>query len=333
VPSGYANTGTRPLTFSLTAGQTATGNHFFAQQQAGSISGVVRNDDDGDGINDVGETGTVNGVVVYLDSNSDDDRDSGEPFTSTAGGGAYSFASLAGGTYRVNYEMPSGFAATSARPATVVIGGSSSNTVDFLVRRTTSTVLSRTIGTTPSTYGDAITFTAVVSSAAGDPTNQGRVTFSDGATILCASVALFGGAATCSTSTLDADGSPHPITATYIGSDLSPGFSDSASNTLQQSVTKKRLTVTADDDAKEYGSSNPSLLGFGYSGGFVGTDNASVIDTAPTCSSAATETSPVGDYTISCSGAFDGNYLFVYVDGKLTVEAKKIGIASRDGRE
>jgi protocatechuate 3,4-dioxygenase beta subunit len=325
VPSGYANTGTKPLTFSLTAGQAATGRHFFAQQQAGSISGVVRNDDDGDGINDAGETGTVNGVVVFLDSNTNGDRDAGEPFTSTAGGGAYSFASLAGGTYRVDYETPSGYAATSARPATVVIGGSSSNTADFLIRRTTSTVLSRTTGTTPSTYGDSITFTAVVSSAAGDPTNQGRVTFSDGDTILCASVALSGGAATCSTSTLDVDGSPHAMTATYTGSDLSPGFSGSASNTLQQSVTKKQLTVTADDDSKEYGSTNPSPLGFGYTG-FEGSDGAGDIDTPPTCSTTALLNSSVGSYPITCQGAADGNYSVSYVDGTLNVTKKGLTI-------
>ena len=43
--------------------------------------------------------------------------------------------------------------------------------------------------------------------------------------------------------------------------------------------------------------------------------------TAPTCSTTATSSSPVGTYASSCSGAADPNYTFVYVDGTVTVDS------------
>ncbi|WP_344302693.1 MBG domain-containing protein, partial [Nocardioides bigeumensis] len=96
------------------------------------------------------------------------------------------------------------------------------------------------------------------------------------------------------------------------------------------SVTRKQLTVTADDDDKVYGSGNPSPLTFAYSGGFVGGDDAGDIDTAPTCATDAVASSPVGEYDITCSGADDENYSFVYVDGTLSVTRKQLTVTADD---
>ena len=47
--------------------------------------------------------------------------------------------------------------------------------------------------------------------------------------------------------------------------------------------------------------------------GFVNGDDASSLTTAPTCSTTATSSSPVGSYPSSCSGAVDANYTISYV--------------------
>jgi hypothetical protein len=44
-----------------------------------------------------------------------------------------------------------------------------------------------------------------------------------------------------------------------------------------------------------------------------------VLTTQPTCTSAATQTSPVGPYAIACSSGVAGNYDFTYVNGTLTI--------------
>ncbi|HYD42820.1 MAG TPA: Ig-like domain repeat protein, partial [Anaeromyxobacter sp.] len=68
----------------------------------------------------------------------------------------------------------------------------------------------------PARTGEAVTFTATVSAmapATGVPT--GTVTFTDGATTLCAAHPLAGGVATCATSDLAVG--THHVTATYAG--------------------------------------------------------------------------------------------------------------------
>jgi len=67
----------------------------------------------------------------------------------------------------------------------------------------------------PSDFGDSVTFTALVSGSAGTPT--GSVDFLDGNTPIqgCSGVAVSGGMATCTTSSLTA--TTHSITAIYSG--------------------------------------------------------------------------------------------------------------------
>ena len=156
--------------------------------------------------------------------------------------------------------MPAGYAATSPRPQIVTVTSTGTATQDFFVRRTTTTTLTRTAGAASSTYGDSLTFTATVTSDAGNPNGQGTVTFRDGATTLCDQVPLSGGSASCATSSLSVDGSPHSIVAEYNGSTTSPGFSGSTSAPLSQTVTKATLTVTAVDKSRVYGTANPRSM-------------------------------------------------------------------------
>ena len=82
-------------------------------------------------------------------------------------------------------------------------------------------------------------------------------------------------------------------------------------------VGKKGLTVTADDKGKVHGTPNPPLT-VSYTG-FVGGDDGTVLDTAPTASTTATDTSTAGAYAITAAGGVDNNYDFTYIDGLLTV--------------
>ena len=76
-----------------------------------------------------------------------------------------------------------------------------------------SSTTSITSDTEPSTYGQTVTFTAVVSSTSGTP--DGTVTFKNGAAVL-GTVALSGGQAAYAISTLN--GGTHTIKAVYNGS-------------------------------------------------------------------------------------------------------------------
>ncbi len=77
------------------------------------------------------------------------------------------------------------------------------------------------------------------------------------------------------------------------------------------------LVVTASSASVTYGSGPPAITP-SYSG-FVNGDTANSLTTAPTCSTAASATSPVGSYDASCIGAVDPNYAISYGDGTVSV--------------
>ncbi len=86
------------------------------------------------------------------------------------------------------------------------------------------------------------------------------------------------------------------------------------------------VTVTASSDAMTYGGTTPAITA-SYSG-FVNGDSATSLTTAPTCSAAATASSPVGSYPSSCTGAVDPNYSFNYVGGSVQVNPAPLTIAA-----
>jgi predicted secreted protein len=84
------------------------------------------------------------------------------------------------------------------------------------------------------------------------------------------------------------------------------------------SVTKARLTLTADDQSKILGSANPALT-FTVTGLVNGDTRSSALDSQPTVSTTATQGSGVGSYPITVSGGSASNYELVYVSGTLRV--------------
>jgi uncharacterized repeat protein (TIGR01451 family) len=114
-------------------------------------------------------------------------------------------------------------------------------------RPTTTTLIS---SLNPSVFGQSVTFTATVVPTTGVGTPTGTVTFFDNGVALGAPVALAGGSAGFTTSTLAAGS--HPITATYNGD---PNFDGSTSALLTQVVAKASTTTAL------ISSLNPSIFG------------------------------------------------------------------------
>ena len=91
-------------------------------------------------------------------------------------------------------------------------------------------------------------------------------------------------------------------------------------------VTPAPLTITAENKTKVYGTANPPLTA-SYAG-FVNGDTSASLDTAVTLATAADNTSPVGSYPITASGAADANYSIAYVSGSLSVTPAPLTITA-----
>ncbi|WP_304062759.1 YDG domain-containing protein [Pedobacter glucosidilyticus] len=83
-------------------------------------------------------------------------------------------------------------------------------------------------------------------------------------------------------------------------------------------ITRKALTIIADNKEKFEGEVNP-LLTISYTG-FVGGENNTVLTSQPIISTTATVSSLQGDYPITVSGAVSENYAISYQNGILTVK-------------
>jgi hypothetical protein len=134
---------------------------------------------------------------------------------------------------------------TAQYSGTAGFSGSNSAASPLTINKaTTSIVLGSSLN--PAGNGASVTFTATISSPAGNP--AGSIAFLDGATPL-ASVAISGGVATYTTSAL-APGS-HSITATFA---TNASYSGSTSNTINQ-VVAYATSVGLGSDA------NPAFVG------------------------------------------------------------------------
>ena len=192
----------------------------------------------------------------------------------------------------------------------------------------TTTTIARTAGPNPSIYGTAVTFTATVA-ASPAPGNVGTVTFKDGATIVCAAVALSSNQASCSPA-LGAGG--HTLTAEYSGGlSGANNFLPSTSSGLSHTVTKKALSVNAVANTKVYGAADPSFT-WTFSG-FAFSDDASnsSITGLAACSRTAGETVAGNPYTITCASGtlLAPNYSFVTgTTAHLTIGARPITVTA-----
>ncbi|MGD0988177.1 MAG: Ig-like domain repeat protein [Candidatus Sulfotelmatobacter sp.] len=128
----------------------------------------------------------------------------------------------------------------------LIAGASSLNALT-----STTTTISSSLN--PSIYGQAVTFTAVVTSTLGAPPNGETVTFKQGATVLGTGT-LSSGKATFTTTTLAAtkSGASDNVKATYAGDS---NFKTSTSSPVDQVVNPATTTTTVAS------SENPANLG------------------------------------------------------------------------
>ena len=175
----------------------------------------------------------------------------------------------------------------------------------------TSTVLALAIGSTsPSQYGQLVTFTATVADVGtlgGTPT--GTVTLWDGAPgpggTSLDTKPLAAGVATLSTSTLSVAGSPHVIVAVYNGDGLNYDASG-PSNELDQTITQANQTITFDPSDTTF-SNAPVTLSASASSGLAVSFASSTMGVCTVAGTAVTLVS-VGTCTITASQLGDSNW-------------------------
>jgi autotransporter-associated beta strand protein len=171
-------------------------------------------------------------------------------------------ASPSAGTVALNFSGTQSinalyFGSTQKAAGTWAASGASHNNpaftgmgvLDVLTGPASSTGLSLTSGSTPSTYGSSLTFTATVTGNSPGGTVQFYV---DGVAA-GSPVSLAGGAAAFSTSALTVSGSPHQISASYSGDDNNNP--SSTASALAQAVTGAPTTTALGS------SPNPSTAG------------------------------------------------------------------------
>ena len=148
-------------------------------------------------------------------------------------------------------QQPAGtWAASGATHNNAAFSGSGILNVTTGPAATSITAVTRTSGSSPSTYGDSLTFTATVTGYSPGGTVQFKV---DGVAV-GSPVTLAGGSAALVVSTLSVSGSPHQITAYYSGDDNNDP-SDSSASPISQVITALTTSCLLDSSV------NPSAPG------------------------------------------------------------------------
>jgi len=180
-------------------------------------------------------SGTPTGTVTFLDGATS----LGAATLGPSGTASLTTAALAVGPHSItaSYGGDSNFNASTSSPL--------SQTVNMA-----STTVTSISSANPSVFGQAVTFTATVSSPGGTPT--GTVTFLDGATSLGAATLGSSGMASLTTAFLAVG--PHSITASYGGD---TNFNANSSSPLSQTMNRAATMV------KSISSANPSVFGQG----------------------------------------------------------------------
>lgn len=142
---GWVQTTANPADIVVSgAGQTFSGVDFGNDRDptVTLITGTKFNDADGDGVRDPGE-GSLGYWPIFLDTNSNDAYDLGEPLTFTNIGGNYAFSGLSEGTYRIRELQRPGWTQTTTNPADVVVTtiGQTIGGVDFGNNRDDNTLI------------------------------------------------------------------------------------------------------------------------------------------------------------------------------------------------
>src|SRR5207237_1422320 len=97
LPTGWVQTTANPADLSASSGSNVASVNFGAFRGV-TISGLLFQDSNGDGVQQAGEPG-LSSWTVYLDANGNGTLDTGETTATTDSNGNYAFANLGPGTY------------------------------------------------------------------------------------------------------------------------------------------------------------------------------------------------------------------------------------------
>jgi choice-of-anchor C domain-containing protein len=262
-----------------------------------------------DGTNPIGSCGGATGEALTA----------GEVATCTV---AYSSAA----THQITagYLGDTNFQASSSSPTGLTVGPDSATVASF-------TVSGSTAG-----YGaeKALVFSATVTAGNGVPAPSGdTVTVAERATSVCVITLGSGTGSTASGSCSPTSATALPagtyangVTATFNSTGADPNFLAAAPATTSLTVKTAALAVTAVGGSFTYGGTVPTVTA-SYSG-FVTGESSSNLTTLPTCSTTATSSSSVGNYSATCSGAADPNYTINYVIGTISVKPAALKITA-----
>ncbi len=190
-------------------------------------------------------------------------------------------------------------------------------TVHYTLPSTTASVSASP--TSPSTYGDNVTFTATITGSHGSSTPSGSVYFIDGGTAIGSGTLSGSGlTATATFSTTSLAAGSHSMTVIYGGDD---NFQGSISSPLVYTVNARAITVTADPQGKDYGDADPGLT-YTWAPSLIGGDSFS-----GALSREAGEN--VGSYAINQGTlSLSSNYTIVYVGANLTISPLAITVTA-----
>ncbi len=210
----------------------------------------------------------------------------------------------------VNFTATLTTVAPAGQFITATATGPDGNTSEFsqglLAGASTSVVI--TPSANPAVFGQAVTFTATVTSAEGTPT--GEVTFAlDGGAPQ--TVALMGGSAVFTPPLLPAG--PHSITARYADQ----GTFRAGMDSLTEIVNPAPLAIRAADQTRVYGAANPAFS-VSFTGLVAGQGPGDLAGTL-TLGTPATTGSDVGSYPITPAGLSSANYAITFQAGTLAI--------------
>ena len=243
-PLGTANVSGGQATVSTAA--LAMGKHTIEADYSGDASFVtslgLMKQNVGKAVSTVALTSSLNPApygqpvtVTATVTNSDGTTPTG-PVVFAEGSTVYGTVSLSGGAAQI--ALPA--LIVGNHKITAQYGGDSSDAADKATFTETITggpsTTTVTSSAQPSIYGQSVTFTAVVSGAAGTP--DGTVTFKNGGAVL-GTVALAGGQAVFAVSTLT--GGSHTINAVYNGSSMYATSSGSVPQIVEPVATNTTL--------------------------------------------------------------------------------------------
>ena len=203
-----------------------------------------------------------------------------------------SYISSGGTTFRVTYDQ--GVVLTAVAPTTIA-----------------TSIVS---GTSPSVFGQSLTFQATISDAGGTPT--GTVTFEDGTTVLGTAPVRASGIATFTTSQLGIG--QHSITSVY-GGDAKFAGSTSAAFNQTVNLASTTTTVTPSANPAAFGQNviftakvAPAAPGGGGPTGQVtfldGTTQLAVVTLSAGSAMFSTSSMTLGSHSISVQYSGDGNF-------------------------